>query len=114
MTFNVSDGVELTPQVLLRYVKDAPADADINVTAAFQRKFYTGLTYRVGGDGNNLGESIDMMAGMQATKNLFFLLSYDFSLTRLRKFTAGSFEATVRWYFNPPEGDVIETPRGNF
>ena len=38
------------------------------------------------------------------------MLSYDMGLTRLRKFNNGSIEATVRWWFNPPEGDVIIDP----
>lgn len=112
--FDVAEGVVLTPQMLFRYVFNAPPDLDVNLTADFQRKFTTGLTYRTGGDTKNLGESIDVMAGVQATSNLFLMLSYDIGMTRLRKFNNGSFEATIRWWFNPPEGDVIIDPvKGN-
>lgn len=115
MEFKLSKDVSLTPQTLLRYAFNAPFDADVNVSVLLRRKFYLGATYRVGGDTNGAGESVDAMLGLQATDNLFMCLSYDIGFTRLRKFNNGSLEATVRWYINPPanvdEGD-IENPLG--
>ena len=115
ITFHLTEEIDLTPQALLRYVFNAPFDADINVSLMLKRKFYVGATYRVGGDTNGAGESVDALLGLQATENLFMCLSYDIGLTRLRKFNNGSVEATVRWYFNPPadisEGN-IESPLG--
>jgi type IX secretion system PorP/SprF family membrane protein len=102
--------VILTPQCLIKYVLHAPLDVDINLTAEFQRKFLTGVTYRVGGDTKNLGESIDVFAGMQVSKKLMFLFSYDIGLTRLAAARNGSIEASVRWYFNPPEGFEVDDP----
>lgn len=114
ITFKLSKEVSLTPQFLLRYAFNAPFDADINLmmsTMMLNKKFYLGTTYRVGGDTNGAGESVDAMLGIQATENLLMCLSYDIGLTRLRKFNNGSIEATVRWYFNPPadldEGAII-------
>ncbi len=116
LTFQLSDDVQLTPQALLKYAFNAPFDADINVSVMLKRKFYLGATYRVGGDTNGAGESVDALLGLQATENLFMCLSYDIGFTRLRKFSNGSVEATVRWYFNPP-ADVLyedtENPLGN-
>lgn len=110
-TFTLSEGVELTPQVLLKYVPNAPFDADLNLSILFQRKFYGGITYRTGGDVNGAGESLDPQLGMQVTKNLFFCLSYDITFSRLRSFTNGTVEATARWWFNPPEGEEVVNPR---
>ncbi len=101
--FMPNEDVKITPQLLLRYVPGAPFDADINVTTAFKERFYTGLTYRTGGDGP--GESIIPMAGMQATPKLFFQLSYDATLSRLRSQQAGTIEVSVRWWFAPPAPD---------
>jgi hypothetical protein len=50
------------------------------------------------------------MAGLQATKNLFFALSYDIGLSQLRKFNSGSAELTLRWWFTPPEGSDVVDP----
>ncbi|MCB0542219.1 MAG: type IX secretion system membrane protein PorP/SprF [Saprospiraceae bacterium] len=108
LTFDVAEELVITPQVLLKYVANSPFDADINISALFRNKFYGGLTYRTGGDTNGTGESVDALAGIQATENLFFCLSYDIGLTRLRKYNNGSVEAMVRWWFNPPAPDDTE------
>lgn len=102
MTFKPDKDLTITPQVLFRYAIGAPFDAEANVSALLKHKFLGGLTYRVGGDTNGLGESLDVMLGIQATDNLFLCLSYDIGLTRLRKFNNGSVEACVRWWFTPP------------
>jgi len=110
-TFELSDGITLTPQLLLKYAVNAPFDADVNATMAFNNTIYGGLTYRTGGGkANASGESVDVMAGLQATKNLFFALSYDIGLSQLRQFNNGSAELTLRWWFNPPEGSNVVDP----
>jgi type IX secretion system PorP/SprF family membrane protein len=109
LTFGPSEDFQIIPQLLLKYVQNAPFEAELNTMLGFQQKFYTGLSYRAGGDTNGAGESIDVLAGIQATENLFLCLSYDIGLTRLRKFNNGSIEAVVRWYINPPEGTDIST-----
>lgn len=109
-----TDEFIVTPQVLLRYAFGAPFDAELNVSALLQQKFYGGLTYRLGGDTNFLGESIDAALGFQATRNLFVCLSYDIGLTRLRRYHNGSLEATVRWWFNPPDDVVPVKPARPF
>ncbi|MBL7806226.1 MAG: type IX secretion system membrane protein PorP/SprF [Saprospiraceae bacterium] len=98
-----TEDLKVTPQVLLRYALGAPFDAEVNVGALLRNKFYAGLTYRVGGDINFAGESIDVALGLQAIDELFFCLSYDIGLTRLRKQHNGSVEVTVRYYINPPD-----------
>jgi type IX secretion system PorP/SprF family membrane protein len=114
MTLRLGEGVHMTPQMLIKYTRYAPVDVDANVMFDFQKKFNAGLTYRMGGNNGGVGESIDLMTGMQATKNLFFMLSYDLSLTRLRRFPGGSFEATLRWWFQPPEGEEAVNPNRPF
>jgi type IX secretion system PorP/SprF family membrane protein len=110
-SFDLAEGVELTPQVLLKYVNNTPFDADFNLSLLLKRKFYSGFTYRLGGDTNGSGESLDLLAGVQATKNLFICASYDIGLTSLRKFHNGSAEVIARWWFNVPEGEDILDPR---
>ncbi len=111
LTFRPTDDWEIIPQLLLRYVPNAPFGAELNVMAGLKRKFYGGLTYRAGGD-KGYGESADLLAGIQATKNLFLCLSYDLGLTRLHRLSNGTLEATVRWWFNPPEGTIIDSGLG--
>lgn len=111
-TFEIAANITLTPQVLLKYVPNAPFDADINTLVGFNEKVFAGLTYRIGGgEVSGAGESLDVLAGVQATKNLFISLSYDLGLTELAKYNNGSIEATLRWWFNPPEGVDVINPR---
>ncbi|MFN0037316.1 MAG: type IX secretion system membrane protein PorP/SprF [Saprospiraceae bacterium] len=114
MKFDATDDFEVTPQVLLRYAIGAPFDAEMNVSALLYKKFYGGLTYRLGGDTNFAGESIDAALGYQAIDQLFICLSYDIGLTRLRNHHSGSVEATVRWWFNPPDDVVPVKPARPF
>lgn len=109
-----TEELKVTPQVLLRYAIGAPFDAELNVSALLRGKFYGGLSYRVGGDTNFAGESVDAALGFQAIDKLFICLSYDIGLTRLRKFHNGSLEATVRWWFNPPDDVVPVKPARPF
>jgi type IX secretion system PorP/SprF family membrane protein len=111
-TFNLSDDLSLTPQVLARYAKNSPFDVDVNVSALVKRCVYGGLTYRTGGGITaKAGESIDLLLGVQATRKLFLCVSYDFSLTPLGRNTTGAIEASVRWWFNPKDpGTIIADP----
>jgi type IX secretion system PorP/SprF family membrane protein len=107
MSFEANEDLTVTPQALLRYAIGAPFDAEANVSVMLKKKFHGGLSYRIGGDKKQLGESVDIMLGMQVTENLFFSLSYDIGISQLRKFNNGSLEAVARWWFNPP-ADVDE------
>lgn len=111
--FDVGENIICTPQILLKYVRNSPVDADINLMMSIQEKFFGGFTYRAGGDTNKAGESVDLLAGIQATKNLFVGMSYDIGLTRLRKLSYNSIEVSARWWFNPPEGSTDKISKPN-
>lgn len=107
--FSPNDDLVIKPELLVKYVLHTPLEVEVCTTVLLREKFMGGLSYRVGGDTKSLGESIDLLAGLQATDKLFFCLSYDIGLTRLRKYSNGSIEATARWYFNPPSGSDVST-----
>ncbi|MCC6461658.1 MAG: type IX secretion system membrane protein PorP/SprF [Saprospiraceae bacterium] len=107
-TLEANENLKFTPELLVKLVVHAPLEIELNLSALLKDKFYGGVSYRAGGDTNGAGESVAVMAGLQATKNLFFCVSYDIGLTRLRRFSNGSVEATARWWFNPPEGSTID------
>jgi Type IX secretion system membrane protein PorP/SprF len=90
-------------------VANAPLDLDINCNMLLRNKYLGGLTYRIGGDVGGLGESIDLILGLQATENLFVALSYDIGLTRLSNYSKGSIELTGRWWFNPPAPETTNS-----
>ena len=112
VTLPLNSNLSITPQVLLRYVKGAPFDADVNGTLSYQKKYYVGLTYRTGGNrSGGFGESADILLGLQATKKLFVGASYDLGLSRLRTQQSGSVEVVARWWFQPPSGSTGKVPQ---
>lgn len=90
----IADDINLMPAILLKYVNNAPFDADINVNLDIRKKFTAGLSYRLGGDGP--GESVDLLAFWQATPQFGVGASYDFGLSSLKDYNAGSIELLVQ------------------
>ncbi|MBK8555083.1 MAG: type IX secretion system membrane protein PorP/SprF [Lewinellaceae bacterium] len=90
----ISDDINLMPAVLVKYVKNAPFDADINLNIDIKQKVTAGLSYRLGGDG--AGDSVDLLAFWQATPQIGVGAAYDFSLSKIRDYTAGSFEILLQ------------------
>lgn len=50
----------LKPSVLIKYVPNAPFNADVNLSIVFKQVFTTGLSYRMGKNGDS--DSIDLLA----------------------------------------------------
>lgn len=90
----LGDGLNLMPALFAKYVKNAPFDLDVNLNLEINEKFITGLSYRVGGDGP--GESVDLILFWQAHRQFGIGVAYDFSLSRIRDYTAGSVEVLLQ------------------
>jgi type IX secretion system PorP/SprF family membrane protein len=87
--------VTLEPQFLAKFVKGAPFDADFNLTANLSTNFFTGLSYRLGGNGG--GESASFLAGLYLSEHLSMCLAYDLGLSDLRTAQNGSIELVVAY-----------------
>lgn len=112
LVIEMTENVDLTPQILLKYAQDSPFDADLNLSAIFNDKFTAGLTYRLGGSSAaGAGESIDLMIGAQITDNVLLALSYDITLSELKDYNDGSIELALRYCFGKSEGDNFVNPR---
>lgn len=99
--------LQLRPAVLVKYVKNAPIDVDINMMFTYDYELSLGATYRTGGD--RFGESIDVLALYQLNR-LGIGISYDFTMSQLRKVSAGAFEIMARWDF-VKERSELANPR---
>ena len=111
-SFGLGDLVRLQPQVLLRYVDNAPLDADVNLSLLMDGTYVAGLTYRMGGSTiSGVGESIDVLLAAQFTGNFLVGLSYDITLSDLRNHNSGSIEVLLRYCFGRPEGREYINPR---
>lgn len=98
----LSEDINLMPAVLLKYVKNAPFNADLNVNLDIRRKFTAGISYRLGGDGS--GDSVDLLAFWQATPQLGIGGAYDFTLSNLKDYSAGSFELLLQYDLRQAKG----------
>lgn len=86
----LGEGLNLMPAILTKYVKNAPFDVDVNINLEIKEKVVAGLSYRAGGNGS--GESIDLLLFWQAHPQFGIGMAYDFSLSDIKDYTAGSIE----------------------
>lgn len=103
----MSEKIQLQPQVLFKFVSNAPLDADLNLNLIFDQRFTIGATYRVGGDDDSAGESIDLIASAYLTQNLMLGFSYDITMSGLKQASNGSIEAIIKYNFGSMNEDII-------
>ncbi len=92
--FPLSDDINLMPAILVKYVKNSPISADVNLNLDIRQKVTAGISYRPGGDGT--GDSVDLLVFWQATSQVGIGAAYDFTLSQIRDYTAGSFEILLQ------------------
>ncbi len=107
--FPVSEDINLMPALLLKYVQNAPFDADINVNIDIRQKVTAGLSYRLGG--SSAGESIDLLALWQATPQFAVGAAYDFTLSDLKDYNSGSVEILIQADLKKPKKKNVFSPR---
>ncbi len=84
--------IDLTPSLLLKS-DGVSVQPDINVMLLYNKKFWTGVTYR-----NE--DAFVFFAGTSVFNNLKIGLSYDLTLSRIRTVSTGTFEAYVGFCFS--------------
>jgi type IX secretion system PorP/SprF family membrane protein len=99
----------LEPSFLLKYVKGAPVQIDINTSLVFVDKLAFGISYRT-------GDAIIGMFKYDITKNLKFSYSYDYALSRLSRFSMGNHEISISYGVEllPPPSKRVIHPRYYF
>ena len=109
-TIPVSDDLELMPNALLKWVDDAPLDADVNFSMRYMKKVTAGLTARVGGDRGSIIESIDALLFFQFQQKIGAGLAYDLTVSKIRNYQSGSIELILRYDLRD-ERSNLENPR---
>jgi type IX secretion system PorP/SprF family membrane protein len=90
----LNEDFNLMPAFLVKYVKNAPLDIDLNVNLEIREKFTAGLSYRVGGDGP--GESVDLLLFWKAHPQFGVGVAYDVTLSDVKDYSAGSIELLLQ------------------
>lgn len=93
----IDESLIFKPQFLLRWAENAPASFDLNAGILYQEKYNAALTYRTGGGDGDLGESIDLMLGVQITDQLMIGIAQDFTLSSIRQYDQGSIELLLNY-----------------
>ncbi|MBK8194192.1 MAG: type IX secretion system membrane protein PorP/SprF [Lewinellaceae bacterium] len=107
--FPLSEDINLMPAVLIKYVSNAPVDADLNVNLDIRQKVTAGISYRLGGNGP--GESVDLLVFWQATPQVGVGASYDFTLSDLKDYNGGSIELLLQADLKKNKKKNVFSPR---
>lgn len=101
--FDVSKDVKLKPSILLKYVENAPLEADFNLSAVYKDKFWIGTSFRT-------YDAVAIILEYQ-TNNYFRVgYAYDITVSKLRSYTTGSHEIMIGIDFGK-ELNKVKTPR---
>lgn len=110
VVFDLNDAIKLKPSILLKYVDDAPFDADLHASLIFYDTFWAGATYRLGGVADSPGESLDIVLQLQLSRAIRLGFAYDFTLSKVRDYSDGTFEVVLDYCLNPGN-DRLTNPR---
>lgn len=81
--FKLNDDLSLMPSVIFRYIQPAPPSMDVAVFANYKNQITGGLSYRH-------KDAIVGMIGLGITPTLSAQYAYDFTLSNLRNYSAGT------------------------
>lgn len=100
---NLSETLNLIPSLLLKYNPSAPMQADINVSVMYKGMAWMGTSVRT-------GDAVVFMAGYQTSEHIRFGYSYDYTTSRIQKYSNGTHEFMIAYDFG---GEKIKstTPR---
>lgn len=101
--FPVGEDLHLKPSVLVKYVKGAPIEADINGTVWIKDVLGLGAMYRTKAD-------VSALVEFQVSPQIRIGYSYDHSTTKLVSYNSGSHEIMLRYEFGFTKGKII-SPR---
>lgn len=100
----VAKDLKLKPSVLLKSIPSkAPLIADINLNLLIRETLWIGGTYRT-------NDAFNLLAAVQVNRNLRVGYAYDFTLTKLSEFNAGSHEVFLGIDFGFGNERIV-TPR---
>jgi type IX secretion system PorP/SprF family membrane protein len=99
----VSEDFKIKPSVLIKYVPNAPLEADINCNVLLSNALWLGASYRTN----------DGMVGLieyNISRQLRVGYAYDYPFTEIRKHTSGTHEVMIGYDFGY-DIHKIKTPR---
>jgi type IX secretion system PorP/SprF family membrane protein len=92
MILTASEDFKIKPSLLLKYVPTAPLQADINANVYYKDKIMLGVGYRT-------GDAVTVMAQYTTNSHIMIGYAYDFTTSKLRKYSYGSHEIVLSYEF---------------
>lgn len=90
--FEPSINVAVKPSILVKYLPNAPVEVDLNCNVLLYRRFWIGAGYRT-------GDALIGMVEYNLTPQLRAGYSYDFTLSDINDYSAGSHEVMIAFDF---------------
>lgn len=101
--FETSKDIKIKPSVLLKYVTNAPLEADFNLSTVYKDTYWAGISFRS-------GDAVALILEYQANNRFRVGYSYDVTFSKLRNYSAGSHEIMIGIDFGK-EQMKVKTPR---
>ncbi len=101
--FPMVDKIMFRPSALVKFVKNAPVQLDLNASVLFGRVFMAGLSYRT-------AKAITLMTEFTLTNSIRLGYSYDYYFSDLRLHNYGSSEIRIEFDLNLFKSRMM-TPR---
>ena len=101
--FPAGESFDIKPSILIKYLPEAPPQADINCNVLYRERIWFGLGYRT-------GDAMVCMVEYQVSPQMRIGYAYDMTTSRLRNYNNGSHEVMLGLDFGR---DLvrIKTPR---
>ena len=84
---------DFEPSALIKYMFGAPVQVDLNIKANYRKKIWGGLSFR-------WQDGISILFGYNHEGKYIFGYSFDYSLTSIGKYNAGSHEIMLGYMFD--------------
>lgn len=101
--FDLADGLKLKGQAMIKAVQNAPLQYDLNANFLIREKIWAGVSYRS-------GDAVSAILGVQVSPQFIVSYSYDYTLSKIQKYSQGSHEMALSYVFMY-KGKKIVTPR---
>ena len=103
LSFDIAKNIQIQPNLMFKYVVNAPFDMDLNLSLVFFQKILVGVTYR-------MGDSIDALLQWRIAPQLQIAFAYDFTISPLQRYNAGSIEVMLEYCFIK-KSEKVHNPR---
>lgn len=101
--FDANENIIWKPYVMTKVIQGAPIQADLSLTALFNKVLWLGASYRT-------DHTLSGIVGIQFTPQLKMTYSYDYTFSDLQKYNSGSHEIQLSYIFSFNKEKIV-TPR---